>query len=151
AWLFAWILVSSLVVIAGVWIKQPAILDSFRRPIIPSMFGPLDADRAFRAIVHGLAQAAVVSSLGLVLVGQVPRRPQWASAVALMVMTADLAAANARYVLTVAPAVLDSQPEALRIIEDHEHKEPQAGPFRIHRMPAWHPPGWQTTPSVHRD
>ena len=44
-------------------------------------------------------------------------------------MTADLAAANARYVLTVPQAVLDSKPEVLRIIEDEERKQPSTGPL----------------------
>jgi hypothetical protein len=68
----------------------------------------------------------------------------------LIVMTADLAVANARYVVTVPQAVLESRPEVLRIIEEAENRKPSSGPFRIHRMPAWHPPVWQTTPSVDR-
>ena len=65
-------------------------------------------------------------------------------------MTADLAWANARYVVTVPQAVLESEPEVLRIIRDSERRQPSAGPFRIHRMPAWHPIAWQTAPSIDR-
>jgi hypothetical protein len=85
-----------------------------------------------------------------VIVRLVRTRPRWAGGLALLTMTADLAAANARHVLTVAQAVLESRPEVLRIIEEAERKRPSAGPFRIHRMPAWHPPIWQATRSVDR-
>ena len=59
--------------------------------------------------------------------GSAATRPLWAGVVALMVMTADLAVANARYVVTVPQAVLESKPEVLRVIEDHEREHPRDG------------------------
>src|SRR5262249_13242309 len=149
AGLFISVLVLSLTVLAGVWIERSAILTEFRAraAVVPSIFGPFDADGGFRAIVRSLAQASIVSALGLVVIRQVRTRPQWAGAGAMIVMTADLAVANSHYVVTVPQVVLESKPEGLRIIENSERQSPSAGPFRIHRMPAWHPLGWQTTPS----
>ena len=65
------------------------------------------------------------------------RRPHLAGSAAVIVMTADLAAANARYVLTVPQAVFETKPEVLRIIEEAERAHPSPGPYRIHRMPIW--------------
>src|SRR5262249_32622717 len=146
--LFAACLLVSLAVLGAVWIQRPAILDAFQRPFQLSMFGPLDAGAAFGVLTGSLAQAALVAGLGLVVVGLVRTHPRWASTLALAVMTADLAVANARYVVTVPQAVLESQPEVLRIIAEQERKQPSRGPFRIHRMPAWHPSWMTTTPSA---
>jgi hypothetical protein len=149
AW-FASFLVLTLVVLAGVGIQRSAILSAFGAVDVPSLFGPFEPNRAFRALVLSLVQAAIVLSLGLAILGQVRRRPGWAGAAALVVMTFDLAVANARYVLTVPQSVMEATPEALRIIEEHGRAHPEGGPFRIHRMQAWHPPAWQPTPSHDR-
>ena len=143
-------LVVSLVVLGEVWINRPAILTAFRSVDVPSMFGPFNADGGFRTLVGGLVQASVVSSLGLLVVSNARRRRRLAGCCVLLLLTADLAVANARYVVTVPQAVFESKPEVLRIIEDAERATPRTGPFRIHRMPAWHPPIWQTTPAVDR-
>jgi hypothetical protein len=148
--LFGSFLIVSLGVLAGVWIERPAILSAFRQAAVPSMFGPFDAEAGFRALVRGLTQAAVVLALGFGVLCQIRSRPRWAGAAALIAMTADLAVANAREVLTVPQTLLDSKPEVLRIIEDQERRNPAPGPFRIHRMLAWHPLGWQKTPSIDR-
>ncbi len=148
--LFTSFLVSSLAVLAGVWIARPAILTVFRGAAIASNFGPFDADGGFRALVRSLAHASIVLGLGRLVVGEFRTRPQLAGTCALLLVTADLAAANAPCVLTVPQAVLDAKPEVLRAIEDEDRKHPKPGPFRIHRMPAWQPRGWQTRPSVDR-
>ena len=148
--MFASILVLSLATLIVVWIKRPAILALLRSAVVPSLSGPLDAEGGFHAMIRGLLHASIVSGLGLVLVHLAKSRPQFAGVLALLVMMADLAVANARYVLTVPQSVLDTKPKVLQIIEEAERKRPSAGPFRIHRMPAWHPPIWQVTPSTDR-
>jgi hypothetical protein len=148
-WLSSVVLLS-LAALVGVWIERPALLTVFRSVEAHSVFGPFDAQGGFRALVRSLVQASIVSGLGLVVVRNIRGRPRWAGSCALLLATADLAIANARYVLTVPQAVLESKPEVSRIIEDAERAKPRAGPFRIHRMPAWHPPAWQSKPSVDR-
>ena len=93
-------------------------------------------------IVRSLGQAAIVFGLGLVSVILARRRPQLAGSIAVIVMTADLAAANSRFVLTVPQSVFDTKPEVVKIIEDAERAQPSPGPFRVHRMPIWNPLGW---------
>ena len=148
--LLTFFLVLSLAVLGAVWICRPAILIAFRAAAIASNFGPFDADGGFRAIVRGMAHASIVLGLGRVVVGTVRTRPRLAGSCALLLVTADLAAANARCVLTVPQTVLDSKPEVLKAIEDEERNHPRPGHFRIHRMPAWHPRGWQMNASVDR-
>ena len=55
----------------------------------------------------------------------------------LTALTADLTAANAKYVLTVPQAILDKAPEVLQIIQKLDEKNPSPGPYRIHRMPVF--------------
>jgi hypothetical protein len=147
---FASFLLLSLAVLAGVWIARPAILTVFRAAMINSTLGPFDADGGFRALVRALAHASIVLGLGLLVVYKVRSSPQWAGRCALLLVTADLAAANAPSVLTVPQTLLDSKPEVLRIVEEEERKHPRPGPFRIHRMPSWQPRGWQMTSSADR-
>ena len=63
----------------------------------------------------------------------------WAGAVALVVVAADLALAGSRMIWTVPQADFDITPEIARQIEESERADPAPGPFRIHRMSAWHP------------
>ena len=148
--LFALVLFSSLAMLAGAWIARPAILETFQSSVVSSAFGPIDFGGGFRAVVQSLAQAAIVSSLGLLAVRLVRTRPLTAGAIVLMVMTVDLALANARYVVTAPQASLESKPEVLRAIEDRERKSPSSGPFRVYRLPYWEPRAWQTTASSDR-
>ena len=58
---------------------------------------------------------------------------------ALIVMTADLAAANSRYILTVPQSLFETKPEVVQVIEDAERADRSPGPFRIHRVRGWNP------------
>jgi hypothetical protein len=147
---FALFLVSNLALLAVVGMARPAILKSFHSRVASSTFGPIDPDGAIRAIVRGLAQASILSGLGLLAVRLVRTRPSLAGAIALIAMTADLALANARYVVTVPQALLESTPKVLRVIEDSERGSPSSRPFRVHRMASWEPGVWQTSASPDR-
>jgi hypothetical protein len=148
--LFSLVLMASLAGLAGVFMARPAILEVFRRPVIPSMFGPLDAEGAFRTLAGSMARAAIVAGLGLAAVRLGVTRPRAAGVVALAVMTADLALADVPLIVTVPQAAFESTPEALQIIAEQERQDPAPGPFRIDRMPAWHPSSWTTTPAADR-
>jgi hypothetical protein len=126
------------------------ILEAFRRPATPSMFGPLDAGGAFRILTGSMARGAIIAGVGLVVVGLRRSHIGAAGTVALVAMTADLATVDARLIVTVPQAAFESPPEALRIIADHEREHPATGPFRFERMPAWHPSRWTTTPAADR-
>jgi hypothetical protein len=144
------LLIVTVFTIGAVWIQGSAIRAAFHSVDIPSMFGPLDGDGAYRALLCGLAHGGIVLGLSLAVVELATRRREWASAIALILTAADLAVANARAIVTVPQAVLESRPEVLRLIDAEERRRPSAGPYRVHRMPAWHPPRWQTTPSADR-
>ncbi len=92
----------------------------------------------------------IVFGLGFLLTILARRRALLAGSTALIVMTADLAAANSRYVLTVPQAVFESKPEVVKVIEEAERTDPSPGPFRIHRMRYWHPSSWVENRSKNR-
>ena len=60
----------------------------------------------------------------------------------MVLMTADLAWANSRYVLTDPQSLFETKPEVLRAIDAAERADPSPGPFRIHRTSQWYPPRW---------
>ena len=131
--------------VALVWVvtERQNILKSFST-IPPSLsFGPIQPAGTYGELVRSLAHAAIVFGAGFVLTVVARRRPLMAGAAALILMTADLAAANARYVMTVPQSLFDTKPEILAKIEEAENLEPANGPYRIHRMPSWNPVGWQ--------
>jgi hypothetical protein len=115
-----------------------------------SSFGPLDRPGALAETQRALVQTLLVLSLGLVLILRGSRRPQLASALVLLATSADLAAANARCVVTVPQALMDREPEVLRIIAEAEKEKPTPAPFRVHRMPIWNPLAWHETASDDR-
>jgi hypothetical protein len=137
--------------LAGVLYEREAILASFRLIQSRSLFGPFDPSGGYEAILRSLGQAAIVFGLGFVLVFVARTRPSLAGSAAVIIMTADLMAANARFIVTVPQSVFESTPEVLKIIEAAERTDPSPGPFRIHRVPSWNPPGWYTTASKDRD
>jgi hypothetical protein len=115
-----------------------------------SMFGPFDSEAAFRAIVRCLAHAAVVVGSGLLLFLLVRIRPVLSAALMLLLLSFDLAVSNSPLVFTVPQAHFETKPEVLEHIEAEERAHPAPGPFRVHRMPLWNPPGWGKIPSSDR-
>lgn len=104
-----------------------------------ALSGPADPRGAWIETQRALAHAAVVLVLGLALARWGPRRPRLAGALVLLVTTADLGAANGRLVWTAPNTIFDATPEVAACIADAERSQPAAGPFRIHRLPLWHP------------
>jgi hypothetical protein len=105
-----------------------------------ALFGPADVAAAWAETQRALAHGAVAFAALLALARWAPRRPRLMGTLALVVVTADLAAANARLVWTAPQAVFEGPAEAARRIEEAERADPSPGPFRVHRMPAWAPP-----------
>jgi hypothetical protein len=146
------LLVVSLCVLAGVALARAPILAALKSAATPTVFGPLDSTKGYAAIIASLAHCSIVLALGLVLFVQAPFRPRLAGAAALFLTTLDLAAANTRYVMTVEQSLFEREPSLLKIIRkaENDYKHTAPGPFRVHRMPAWNPPGWQIRGSADR-
>src|SRR5262249_53948737 len=115
-----------------------------------SLFGPFDARGAVVHLQRALAQGAVVLLAGLALACWGPRAPAGAGAAAVALMAADLALANARYVLTVSQALFETRPEVLEAIAEAERLDPAPSLYRIHRMPLWDPAAWKFEPARDR-
>ncbi|HEX3447892.1 MAG TPA: hypothetical protein VHS97_06535, partial [Isosphaeraceae bacterium] len=137
-------------VLTWVVAERQNILKSFSAIPPSSTFGPIQPIGTYEEVLRSLAQAAIVFGAGVALTVVARKRPWLAGAAALILMTADLALANARYIVTVPQSVFDTKPEILAKIEAAERDQPASGPYRIHRMPSWSPPGWNNTPSKDR-
>jgi hypothetical protein len=123
---------------------------SGRVPADP-MFGPAAVADAWDETQRALAHGAIVFAAVLALVHVAPRRPRGAALLAMLLLSADLALANARLVWTAPQAAFDALPEAARLIETAERSDPSPGPFRVHRMPGgWFPVQFGTTHTAQR-
>ena len=115
-----------------------------------SSFGPLDPLAGFHELVRALVHGAVLLALALILIPLAGSKPVLAGLLVLVVVAADLAVANARYVITVPQALFEDEPEVVRIINEAERQNPSPGPFRVHRMAIWAPPRWTSDSSTDR-
>jgi len=131
------------------WYHQP-IVKLLKDSRADSPFGPFHADAAYWSIVRALTHGGIVLGLGLIAVRLAAKRPALAGTLVLLVTTADLVLANARYVLTVPQRLFEVEPEVLAHIKAAERDEPSPGPFRVHRMALWSPPGWSNTEPTDR-
>jgi hypothetical protein len=136
--------------LVAVLLARQSIQSTLQGIVSSSTFGPLDATGAFRAIIRCLSHAAIVLALGLLLIFTTRARPTVSAALMLLLVSCDLAVANARFVFTIPQSLFESKPEVLELIEAEERARPSPGPFRVHRMALWNPPGWSTTPSPDR-
>ncbi len=112
-----------------------AVAYLIRRVDPDPMVGPADIAGAWAETQRALAHGAIVFAAILALAHWAPRRPRAAGALALLLLSADLAVANARLIMTVPQAVFDGPSQAARLIEAAERSDPSPGPFRVHRMP----------------
>jgi len=148
----AGLLALSLVALGAAWYGRGSLIDWLNARKLSSPFGPLDAPGAVAEMMRGLAQGGGVfaAALGLALWGR--RHAGLATALALGLSTADIAVANARYVLTVPQKVFETKPEVLAAIEAAEkaNPSPEPGPYRVHRMPIWDLVDWTQTASDDR-
>jgi hypothetical protein len=83
-------------VLTGIALKRQPTLELFRSYSGTSPSGPLNAGKAYAAIIHSLVHSLLVLGVALVLVILAHRRPQIAGAAALVLTVLDLVAANAR-------------------------------------------------------
>ena len=86
-----------------------------------------------------LLQGGIALAVSLWLAGEAGQWPRSAAIVALITLAIDLGIAGSRIVWTIPQAEFERTPRALEIIKSVEASDPAGGPFRIHRMPAWHP------------
>lgn len=116
-----------------------------------SLYGPMAPEAAWGdcrgALLHGTSLLA--ASVALIVAAR--RFPRSAAVLAVVIVTADLWAANARLVLTVPQSLFEEQPEVLKRIAEAEAADPSPGPFRVHRMPMWDPRGFYFASSPDRE
>jgi hypothetical protein len=110
--------------------------------------GPADIAGAWAETQRALAHGVTIFMLILALVRWAPRRPELSSALALLLLSADLVLANARLIWTVPQAEFEAPLEGARLIQAAESSDPIPGPFRVYRMPSWYPIRFSTMHSA---
>jgi hypothetical protein len=103
------------------------------------LLGPADVVGAWAETQRALAHGAIVFAAVLALARWAPRRPRAAGAAALLLLTVDLALADAGLVRAAPQDEFDATPEASRWIAEAERADPSPGPFRVHRAFSWYP------------
>ncbi len=129
--------------------RQP-ILKLFATSLGFSQWGPFEPKNGYRALLGSLTQTVVLLAAWFGIHRLIDKKPGWAGILAVILVSADLAVANSRLILSSRQELYDGVPETLRIIREAEAKDPSNAPFRIHRMPIWSPPSWHNTPSSNR-
>ncbi len=115
------------------------------------MFGPVATAAAWDETQRALAHGVFIFAAILALLHWARRQPRAAAPLALLLLSIDLAVANARLVWTAPQATFEASSEAARVIEAAERSHPSVSPFRIHRMPGgWYPVQFGTTQSTKR-
>jgi len=109
----------------------------------PSLFGPIDVAGAVAETQWALAQGSIVFTIALMILRSA-RRPGLPGAVAVVVLTADLTLANARYIFTVPQELMDQTPKVVDLIEtaEREAKSPNPNLFRVQRIALVNPSDW---------
>jgi len=115
-----------------------------------SQWGPFEPSNAFRSLLMSLGHTLVLFWLAWGIFRIARKRPALAGSLAAALVAADLSVANSHLIISSPQALYEGVPEALQKIRDAEAAEPMDGPFRIHRMPIWNPPGWNNTASHNR-
>lgn len=114
------------------------------------LFGPRDVPGAVDALQQSLLHGSLALAGAVALLAVAPRRPRVAGPAALVALTVDLALANSGLVLTVPQSEFDAVSKGLEAIREAERAEPTGGPFRVHHLGYWAPPGWSESGSPDR-
>ena len=92
------------------------------------MFGPAAVAAAWAETQRALTHGAIVFAAVLVLAHWAPRSPRGAALLAILLLSADLAFANARLIWTAPQTAFDAPSEAARLIEAAERPDPVLRP-----------------------
>jgi hypothetical protein len=139
------LLLTALCLAATVGLRDHLVRTVALRASSHGIFGPLHAAGAVRETLWGLFHGAIALALSGLVVVWSHRRPMLSGIAALVILTADLATANARLVIATPQSDFEREPEVVRAIRAAESIDPSSGPFRIHRLPYWVPVGWSDT------
>ena len=145
--------VLSLLLAAAMWLGRSTViraLATHRQAAQPTPFGPFDAAGAWEDITGAFLHGAVLAAAVVIVVRLASRRPALAGAMAVGLVTIDLAWVGQSLVTTVPQSLFEGTPEVLARIQEHEKRDPAGGPYRIHRMPVWSPEIWNDRASAQR-
>lgn len=104
--------------------------------------GPFDARHAKLQTVFGLLWSASVGLAAAICIFLGRRRPAMQSALALGLLTLELAIWQRPFVWTIPSELFAERSAVADAIEAAERANPSRGPFRVHRPPVWYPRAW---------
>jgi Bacterial membrane protein YfhO len=141
---------ATLAVLAGVTFERGRLMAWFEGSKQMTLFGPLDPAATMLDIQLALIQGflALATAVGLLILAR--RRLELAGALAVVLLSVDLAAVNSVYIKTAPQSDFERVPKVARLIAEAERLDPSPGPYRVHRMPVWNPISWQHAPSGDR-
>ena len=141
----------SLVAAVSSFAFQGAILGWLSREAkVPSISGPIDPRGALLEFRRALLHAGIAFGAATALVFAAARGRTGLGPFAVAVLAIDLALANGRFVWSIPQATFEGQSRVADLIAEAEKDEPFPGPFRIQRLPEWHPLRWVRTRSPAR-
>ena len=147
----AWVgLAASLLAGGGAVLGRASLVAWFEAAKVVTLFGPLDARGAAGDVAVAIGQGGVLCAAALGLIVWATRRPDHAGLAAIVVMAVDLGWANAAIVRAVPQSDFEVTPRVLARIAEAEQRDPSPGPYRVHRVPIWHPVRWSDTTSPDR-
>ena len=115
------------------------------------LFGPIDAAGAVAEMARGTGHGLVALASVLIVLAWRRRWPILASLVLALRSSQPTWPGDARHVIAIPQTDYEREPEVLRAIHAAERgAEPSPGPFRVHRLGTWCPPGWSETRSTRR-
>lgn len=107
-----------------------------------SLYGPIDAQAAFKATLTSFIHSLTVAVIMLLIFRKSAKGPLVFASFACLVAL-DLGVANAIHIRFVPQSLFESPSLITQMIEQAEKEKPTpGGMFRVHRMPIWSPPGW---------
>jgi hypothetical protein len=149
----AWaVLVTGSLGLAFSFVASRTMLDMLnsRVELATSSYGPFDPAGALIDLRWALGYGSGLMVMSLIVIRLKPRRPATAGAIALLVMTADLALVDRGEVGIVPQSAYEVESRVLEEIRKSELDDPEPGPFRVFRVPGWVPIAWNRKASPHR-
>ena len=146
------VLGAGLLGLASTFVAPKALLAILERraELASSSYGPFNPAGASTDLRWALGYGSILMVVSLILARLAPRRPATAGGLALLAMSADLGFANRGEVGTVPQSAYEAESRVLEEIRKSERDDPEPGPFRIFRLPAWVPVGWNRKASPDR-
>ena len=141
----------SALVLLGSFLFQTSLTNTLTAHAkVASLAGPIDAGGAIAEVRRSVLHASLAMGSALLVMIAAGKGRRWSGAAAMILLAIDLSLTNSRYVWTIPQEGFEKSSRAANAIADAERAASSPSPFRIQRMPEWHPLRWIRTRSPNR-